>query len=137
MTENNPVIAAEPMDEIVRPQDGIKLLKISRTTLHVWVCTGIFPRPRRCGPNSVGWLKSTVQAWLEALPPAATRRGGAPSGARPDPRTRPRGVCGGGRLCTRWRSATGRVLSRRCVEERSKAVRVSGRDLAVGRLRTD
>ena len=38
----------------------------SRTTLWRWSRAGIFPKPRRIGPNSVGYVASEVDSWLEA-----------------------------------------------------------------------
>ena len=27
-----------------------------------------FPKPRRLGPNSIGWLESEIRAWLDSRP---------------------------------------------------------------------
>ncbi|MEE9304119.1 MAG: AlpA family phage regulatory protein [Thiotrichaceae bacterium] len=37
----------------------------SRSTIYRWSRTGIFPKPRKTGPNSIGWLKSEIDEWLK------------------------------------------------------------------------
>jgi prophage regulatory protein len=49
-----------------RTRDVCDSLRISRTTLHRLRERGDFPTPIRLGPNSVGFLASDVQAWLES-----------------------------------------------------------------------
>ena len=54
-------------DRIVSPKEvrhvaGDK----SRSTIWRWVRAGIFPKPLRVGPNSIGWLESEIEGWLEA-----------------------------------------------------------------------
>jgi len=36
----------------------------SRSTIWRWEKTGIFPRRRQLGPNSVAWLESDIQSWM-------------------------------------------------------------------------
>lgn len=43
----------------------------SRATIWRWVRAGLFPKPRRIGPNSIGWLASEINAWVEAHKTAA------------------------------------------------------------------
>jgi prophage regulatory protein len=38
----------------------------NRMTLRRWIDSQGFPRHLRLGPNSIGWLKSEVEAWLSA-----------------------------------------------------------------------
>ena len=49
---------------------------ISRSRIYVYISreTDPFPRPLRLGPNSVGWLKSEVQEWLDASPVELVKR---------------------------------------------------------------
>jgi prophage regulatory protein len=51
---------------VLRTTDVCSSLRISRTTLHRLRERGDFPPPIKLGPNSVGWLSSDVQAWLES-----------------------------------------------------------------------
>ena len=37
----------------------------SRPTIWRWCRDGHFPKPRKIGPNSIGWLESEVEAWIE------------------------------------------------------------------------
>jgi predicted DNA-binding transcriptional regulator AlpA len=34
------------------------------TTLYRWIATENFPKPVRLGPNSIGFIRSDVEAWL-------------------------------------------------------------------------
>ena len=34
------------------------------TTLYRWIATENFPKPVRLGPNSIGFVRSDVEAWL-------------------------------------------------------------------------
>lgn len=38
----------------------------SRVTRWRWMRDGLFPKPVKIGPNSVGWLASEVEAWLQS-----------------------------------------------------------------------
>ena len=38
----------------------------SRTTLWRWVRDGLFPKPRKIGPNSAAWLESELNDWIES-----------------------------------------------------------------------
>ena len=38
----------------------------NRMTLKRWVESGNFPPPIRLGSNSIAWISSDVQAWLDA-----------------------------------------------------------------------
>jgi hypothetical protein len=38
----------------------------NRMTLRRWIATQGFPKPVHLGPNSVGWIKDEVEAWLAA-----------------------------------------------------------------------
>ena len=38
----------------------------SRVTIWRWVRDGNFPKPRQIGPNSIGWLESEINGWIES-----------------------------------------------------------------------
>lgn len=38
----------------------------SRVTIWRWVRDGIFPKPRQIGPNSIAWLESELDEWVES-----------------------------------------------------------------------
>jgi prophage regulatory protein len=38
----------------------------NRMTLRRWIAKQGFPKPIHLGPNSVGWIKGEVEAWLAA-----------------------------------------------------------------------
>ena len=40
----------------------------SRTTLWRWGREGNFPKPRKIGPNRIGYLESEVEKWVETRP---------------------------------------------------------------------
>jgi prophage regulatory protein len=41
---------------------------VGYSTMHIWRLekAGLFPRRLKLGPNSVGWLASEIDAWIEA-----------------------------------------------------------------------
>ncbi len=49
-------------------KDLQRQLKKSRATLWRWVRAGLLPPPIQLGPNSVGWRRSTYEAWLNSRP---------------------------------------------------------------------
>ena len=54
------------MEQFLRRSEVAECLHISETTLWRWVKAGIFPKPLRIGPNTVGFLDADVRAWLDA-----------------------------------------------------------------------
>ena len=44
----------------------------SRTTIWRWCRLGLFPKPRKIGPNTIGWLESEVDEWVESHRNAAS-----------------------------------------------------------------
>lgn len=54
--------------QILRMRDVVSLTKISRSRIYVAMgrASDPFPRPIRLGPNSVGWRRCEVVAWLDA-----------------------------------------------------------------------
>lgn len=53
------------MDRIVREAECKRLTGLSRTTRWELERRGQFPARRRLAVNSVGWLESELQAWVE------------------------------------------------------------------------
>ena len=53
---------------ILRLPAVIKMTGISKSRIYVYMEreTDPFPRQIRLGPNSVGWRKSEVEAWLDS-----------------------------------------------------------------------
>jgi prophage regulatory protein len=47
------------------------LIGVSVSTLYRWISAGTFPSPIRLGPARVGFLASTIDAWLSERPVAA------------------------------------------------------------------
>ena len=45
----------------------------SRRTIYRWIDEGIFPRPIKFGPNSVGWAESTIKEFIESKKQAAVQ----------------------------------------------------------------
>ena len=45
----------------------------SRWTIYSWVEEGIFPKPIKFAPNSVGWPESTIIEFIEAKKQAAVQ----------------------------------------------------------------
>ena len=39
---------------------------LSRSSIYKLVAAGIFPRPIRLGPRSVGWIEAEVDDWLDS-----------------------------------------------------------------------
>ena len=52
---------------ILRLPAVVEMTGISRSRIYVYMDreTDPFPRPIRLGPNSVGWRKAEVEAWLD------------------------------------------------------------------------
>ena len=57
-------------DRIIRPAELVEFLGVSKPTIHRWRKAGTFPEPIRMGPRSIGWLRTTIQEWLDARPAA-------------------------------------------------------------------
>ena len=62
--------AIAPPDQILRVNDILAQLNISRSTLCRWRRDGTFPAARQIGPSVVGWPRSDVDAWLADRPAA-------------------------------------------------------------------
>ena len=49
-----------------------KILGISRSTLHKWTKTGLFPKPFKLGTRAVGWSEVQIQEWVDTREPSDT-----------------------------------------------------------------
>lgn len=54
-------------DRIVRDEERARLTGVSRSAWWEGEKAGRFPKRRRLGPSSVGWLLSELQAWMKSL----------------------------------------------------------------------
>ena len=55
---------------IMRQNEVAYELGICRTTLYKWIKAGRFPKPRRYGPNVIGWPEAVVDEWMDSRPDA-------------------------------------------------------------------
>lgn len=62
-------------DRILRVREVVDLVGIHRSTLYKMMGRGEFPRPLQIGPNSRGWRKSDVDAWMADLKEVEIRSG--------------------------------------------------------------
>jgi predicted DNA-binding transcriptional regulator AlpA len=72
MLTADPQRASPPpaLDQYLSVKEIVAMLDISRDTLFVWQSAGKFPRPDFKPNRRVSrWLKSTVEAWIEAHRP--------------------------------------------------------------------
>ena len=58
-------------ERMLRLPKVVERTGLSTTTLWRRERAGLFPKRRRLGPNSVGWMESEVNEWLRSLPLAA------------------------------------------------------------------
>ena len=56
----------KPPLEFLREREVCDKVKFSRVSLWKLEKAGQFPRRRRVGPNSVRWVRSEVEAWMES-----------------------------------------------------------------------
>lgn len=54
------------MQQILRLPDVQATTGYSISSIYAHIKQGTFPTPVKLGPRAVGWLKSDVQAWLDA-----------------------------------------------------------------------
>lgn len=64
-------------NRILRFQEVIDLTGLSRSTIQRKEQAGLFPKRKQLGLNSVGWLESDIQQWLENLPNVEQHKGAA------------------------------------------------------------
>lgn len=60
-------------DELLRPIQVAKLLKIDERTVRLWRQQGRFPEGVEMVPGTRRWWKSEVLAWLESKSGASSR----------------------------------------------------------------
>ena len=53
------------MDELLTPEDLLKLFKVSRKTIDNWVADGVLPKPIKMG-RRIFWKRSEIDAYLES-----------------------------------------------------------------------
>lgn len=52
--------------EILRLPQVIGITGLSRSTIYNSIASGTFPPPFSLGPRAIGFLRSSVEAWMEA-----------------------------------------------------------------------
>jgi len=60
------------MDKYLRRREVCSCTGLSYSTIRRLELQGDFPRRRRLGPRSVGWLRSEVETWLTDAAPAGS-----------------------------------------------------------------
>ncbi len=55
-----------PKSQILRGPEVDKEYGVSKTARYELIKQGVFPKPIKLGPRSVGWLRSELDAWVEA-----------------------------------------------------------------------
>jgi prophage regulatory protein len=58
--------------KLLRIREVMEITCLSRMTIYRMEKAGGFPRRRRLGTNSVAWIESDVNTWIESRPPIAT-----------------------------------------------------------------
>ena len=61
-----PTTRTEP--EILRTNDVLARLNVSRSSLHRRRQNGTFPKPFQLGKHAVGWRRADIDAWLADRP---------------------------------------------------------------------
>jgi prophage regulatory protein len=54
----------QPLDQILRPAEVIKITGLCRTTLWRAVRAGTFPKPVRLTAITIGWCQTDLVHWL-------------------------------------------------------------------------
>ncbi len=65
-------------DEYLRFPAVQQAAKLARTTIWRLEKTGQFPARRQLSPNTVGWLRSEIEIWLESRQTVTTQKTGDP-----------------------------------------------------------
>lgn len=65
-----------PQEVLYRLPDVITISGRKRSTLYRGIAEGTFPRPVQLGPQSVGWRKSDLDAWIASRPVTTSRKAG-------------------------------------------------------------
>ena len=56
------------MQRYLRLTEVITLTGVSRATIYRWQRRGIFPKSRKIGPQTVGFVESEVREWIKTRP---------------------------------------------------------------------
>jgi prophage regulatory protein len=60
-----PAIRNDAPRRILRRRQVQERTGLARSTLYLYMKNGDFPKPCRLGPQTVGWLESEINAWIE------------------------------------------------------------------------
>ncbi len=55
-------------NRVIRPNELVKILSVSRPTLWRMEKKGELPKRRKISTGSVGWLEKDIEEWLENRP---------------------------------------------------------------------
>jgi prophage regulatory protein len=59
-----PDTSVRQRDRMLRFPEVIATVGRPRSSIYLMISRGEFPRPKKIGARSVGWLESTVDEWL-------------------------------------------------------------------------
>lgn len=60
----NPISSGLPPHQVFRIHEVMGIVKVSRSTIYLWMSLGTFPKPLKLGARAVGWLASDIFEWL-------------------------------------------------------------------------
>ena len=63
-TEDSQHLPSVSRSRLIRLQEVLERVPLSRTSIYNWINAGTFPRPIKIGPRSVAWLESAVDEWI-------------------------------------------------------------------------
>lgn len=58
-----PIVSEKP--RYIRFNELVSITGVSRTTIWRWEREGILPKHHKIGPNSVAWLSTDIDNWME------------------------------------------------------------------------
>jgi prophage regulatory protein len=64
------MMTSEFDERLLRLRDVKQKTGLGTSTIYRRIADGTFPVPRSLGPNTVRWLQSEIDTWIEALPPS-------------------------------------------------------------------
>lgn len=65
---NSVFAARDHAKTVLRTPEVTSLTGLSRSTIYRLMNDGSFPRQRKLGPNSVGWLQGEIAQWIDSRP---------------------------------------------------------------------
>ena len=68
--ERAEIMTSEFDERLLRLRDVKQKTGLGTSTIYRRIADGTFPIPRSLGPNTVRWLQSEIDTWIEALPPS-------------------------------------------------------------------